>query len=298
MSIYHDCQHKNQQYDERPCQYTVPPLTFLDGIRQIGYVLVSTFQWQLAPSCNSAPFQIHQTEDDSKAIDIVAHISHSRLHLLWRHVFERACGLFQNGMAVCVCQPEVYQFHIVAITRDDNILWFQVAMHDTLGMDIPYSLRHLHRHSSAFLAWMGSLQPLLQCFALHILHDDAVAHAADMFQSCSGNHRWMLQLHQQLQLFPEPLLICRFVGNLAVQPLQHPPSSIPLGPSHNVGFRCVQNLHIGKPLTDSLKGINDIAGSRTVIIVLHITKVLISVHNHKEISKRNKMEQYDSAQNH
>ena len=103
-------------------------------------------------------------------------------------------------MAVCVCQPEVYQFHIVAITRDDYILRFQVAVHDALGMDVPYSLRHLHRHSSAFLAWMGCLQPLLQGFALHILHDDAVAHTVNIFQSCSGNHKGMLQLHQQLQL--------------------------------------------------------------------------------------------------
>ena len=102
-------------------------------IAQLFAVLIPPF-YRLQTACCRffvAASQLHVTHDESKRVNVVAHVGTCRHQLFRSHVALCASRLFQYGMSISVGQSEVYYLYVMPIARHLDILWLQVAVGDT-----------------------------------------------------------------------------------------------------------------------------------------------------------------------
>ena len=79
-----------------------------------------------------------------------------------------------TGIALQLRQPEVEQFHPSRL-RDHDVAGFQIPMHHTLPVGLVQRVGNLDGVFECLIERQPSLfQPLLECLALDVLHDEVV----------------------------------------------------------------------------------------------------------------------------
>lgn len=229
------------------------------GVGQFGYVAVAPVDGLEAAGGYAAVAQTHLPEDDSEAVDVVAHVGGGCLHLFGRHVAARAGWLLEDSVAVGVGESEVDEFGVVAVGGDDDVVGLEVAVDDALGVDVAHSAHGLVGEAAALLERVAQLEPLAEGDALHIFHDDAVTESVYGLQSHGGDHGGVLQSYEKFKFLALPLAVGFFVRHLGTESLERPPAAVALGSRHDVGCRRGQYLHIGELPAYSLKRIVEVA---------------------------------------
>ena len=190
--------------------------------------------------------QLHLIQNNTHAVDIIAHIGRSALLLFGRNISICSRRFLQYGIAVSISQSEIYQLQHASIAGNHDVGRFQVAMHH---LHIVYKLKHheqLVGDMHPFHLGMMLQEPLLQSHSIYPFHHEAFAISVHFFDTHYLGNTGMLDVLHDIEFLLKQALIHLAIAHSGSERLQDPPSAITLGTDEDIKATSRDFCHVAE----------------------------------------------------